>query len=587
MTFLATTALPEFWEPTDDLLLLGTWCLRASRRSEWANRRYRVLPSPWNDRKRFYEAARYVDSCYESMLSRLTAYLTTVHGVDLGERYWRVLVGPWLLHHVHQMYDRYVHLLDALELEPSLQTIVLDERVFMTPADAHQQADLADDDLYNWQLISQILSGLGHQFPSRLPLGPADADVSAGRSRRRLLRRALARMADAVGRIQLRMGIAPLAVGVPQGISRPGLASRLGFTAAWIDVAIPSSGRARPGRARFDLAGISSNDHFERILIGALPQNFPARYLEGFAATREAVRRAYPRRPRVVLSSVGWYYYEGFKFLAAETAAEGGRLVAAQHGGGYGLLRYNPHERHEAAVADRFLVWGWADGAGSVHRNAPSPAISRLPARRKRAGGSILFVANENFRYVYRLHSWHLGSQVDEWLDGQRRFLAALPPRHRATVEFRPYPQDFDHGYDIRQVVARQFPEVKVRGDRPLARALRDSRVVIVDSCSTTLLEAVGAGFPTIAFWDAVRWETREDAESYLDELRRVGVLWETPEEAAAQVVRVYDDVTAWWDGRPVRSARRRFAERFALARSDWPAHWARALTEEAALARR
>ena len=70
--FLATTALADFWDTSDEILFLGSWCLRYDRRRDWQGLRYRVLPSLWDDRRRFYAAAEYLDECAEGILKRLT-----------------------------------------------------------------------------------------------------------------------------------------------------------------------------------------------------------------------------------------------------------------------------------------------------------------------------------------------------------------------------------------------------------------------------------------------------------------------------------------------------------------------------------
>ena len=89
---------------------------------------------------------------------------------------------------------------------------------------------------------------------------------------------------------------------------------------------------------------------------------------------------------------------------------------------------------------------------------------------------------------------------------------------------------------------------------------------------------------PTILFWDPERWEARPEAEPYLGELRRVGMLWDTPEEAAAKLTEVYDDPLRWWGSDETQAVRRRFTDRYALARADWVECWARALEHEYAL---
>lgn len=588
-TFLATTALSEFWDTTGEILFLGNWCLRASRRTDWDRLRFRVLPAPWNDRKRFFDAARYVDERCEAFLGRLTDYLNPAHGLSRDRRYWRILLGPWLMQHVHQTYDRYVHLRDAVDLDPDLRTIVMDPAVFITPADSAELDRCADDDRYNLQIISQILTGLGHAFPAHRPKGAMPPAVEPGGLRRRASQLFLA-AADAFGRRLLATGYSRVALSDVYGFPRAPLprASALRAVLLNVDAGLLPSSEARRDARRTGLATLPSSDEFERIFVATLPQEFPALYLEGLETARERVLRHYPRLPAVIVSAVGWHYNEALKILAAEAVTQRGtRLITVQHGGGYGFHRVQPQERHEAAIADQFAIWGWA-GDGGRHVNMPAPLLAASARRlRRRRGAAILFVANENFRHVYRLQSWPIGSQHDEWQEWELRFLSSVPTGLRSRVVFRPYTDDFDHGFAIRERVGRDFPEVHVRGGGRFEQAVAKSRVVVIDHCGTTLLQTLAADIPTIAYWDPQRWEARDEAEPYLDSLREAGLLWDSPEGAAAKVADVYDDVATWWKTPMVEAARQRFASRFALTAADWPRQWVRLLEAEAALAPR
>lgn len=124
--FLGTMALSDFWERDREILFLGSWCLRHDRRREWEGLRYAVMPCPWEDRERFHHAAQYIDEYYERLLGDLTDVLNAAHDISRRQRYWRVLIGPWLLEYLHVLYDRYVRLTDALGRHPGLETIVID-----------------------------------------------------------------------------------------------------------------------------------------------------------------------------------------------------------------------------------------------------------------------------------------------------------------------------------------------------------------------------------------------------------------------------------------------------------------------------
>src|SRR2546422_3404221 len=278
--YLATTGLSEFWETDGEILFLGAWCLRQERRTEWEGLRYQVLPSPWDDRKRFYETCAYLDESYERLLNGLTDYLNAVHQVSFNQRYWRILLGPWLLHSLHVTYDRYVCLLEAFHSYPDLRTIVLDSQSFRVPRTTMESRNWSLYDPFNLQIVSQLLTDLGHGFPSR---GHQDdwQGTMAGR-RKRFLRQiakgvigfvweVIARTRLADGQVALCYLYCPL---------------RQILELAWQTrfQALPYEGKTDwppplPAplfdERRNGLVSMPSRDGFERAFIRSLSQNFP------------------------------------------------------------------------------------------------------------------------------------------------------------------------------------------------------------------------------------------------------------------------------------------------------------------------
>jgi putative transferase (TIGR04331 family) len=64
---------------------------------------------------------------------------------------------------------------------------------------------------------------------------------------------------------------------------------------------------------------------------------------------------------------------------------------------------------------------------------------------------------------------------------------------------------------------------------------------------------------PTIIFWNPHYYELRDSAVPYFERLKRVGIFHVTPESAAQQLARVWDDVAAWWESQPVQAVRKEF----------------------------
>ena len=95
---LAMTALTDTWGNSDQkAFLLGEWCKTMQNESLLSLKDYNQLPYHWSDRKKFIKDYEYLESFYERVLKSLADHLNKYHGTKHTLRYWRILLGPWLL----------------------------------------------------------------------------------------------------------------------------------------------------------------------------------------------------------------------------------------------------------------------------------------------------------------------------------------------------------------------------------------------------------------------------------------------------------------------------------------------------------
>lgn len=573
--FLATTSLSEFWAPAPEpLLFLGPWCRRHDRRQEWAGRG-EMLPSPWEDRKKFHAAAEYLDRQMEWILPPLAECLNIHLDHSGNSRYWRILIGTWLMHSLHATYDRYVHLSSAMESHPGLNTFLLDRSWFRTPRDAEDALDRwTTDDLYNLQTFSQLLDGMGHSFPPRIPQREAEAPASNGHSPagslKRGVREALRWAETAVLKAaESRTDTALVDIYCPTSVTW-GLTWESGFKAA--PLRIPAKEEA-PGEAaiqdprRAALSTLPAQDEFMRLWVRSLPENFPTQYLEGFRFAQQRAVRRLRRAPRAMVSSTGWHLAEPAKFFAAELSQRGGRLIALQHGSGYGLLRSMPMEQHERRISDTFL--GWGDAPGLQLAALRGRGRSRSVAKSRR----LLFVATSNPRYPYRFYSAPQAHELEKYFDWQARFMQELsaPVRDRLAVRLYPY----DYGHCLRQRLQQRFPGLRWDGKRTFAASAAESGLIIVDHPGTSMLTALAGNFPTLLFWDPGLWEFRPEAIPHLEKLRQAGIFHNDPVSAARKLEEILSAGSEdWWNSPEIQAARAEFIGRYAPVSGDWKRRW-------------
>src|SRR5437899_12892452 len=110
---LITTADPQFWRDDKPVLFLGEWCKLYSQKHLWQSMQSETLAYHWDDRTRFATDQIYLADVYERYLQALAARLNQIHEVTQSERFWRIVVGPWLRYFVEFLYDRYLSIVEA------------------------------------------------------------------------------------------------------------------------------------------------------------------------------------------------------------------------------------------------------------------------------------------------------------------------------------------------------------------------------------------------------------------------------------------------------------------------------------------
>jgi putative transferase (TIGR04331 family) len=588
--FLATTGLAEFWDKTDQILFLGPWCLPYEQKGQWLKLSQAILPNPWDDREKLQESALYASEVSEQVLTELAAFLNTEHELNFSKRYWRILLGPWLCNYVDVLYNHYVHLHEAFNVCPEVKTWLLDEAEYLTPWDFIEYREMQQQGLYNLQLFSHILGSLGYDFPKKKPgksLPSNEIEITS--PDKSSLKNFIHKIEGALLKRRFPAGNEVVLLGANvDRRTRWKLGATRGFSVHYALEQFPPAWRYRHKPAierRKALALPPGDDPFSKILMTSLATNIPRVYLEDFKECRAWMLARYQgeRFPKAVINVGGLTSHEYGKFLAAEIAERGGKIVTAQHGGCYGWQRSMWVERHEREISDKFYCWGWAGLEPDPKlENLASAKLSNIT--RKRGGspssGKILLLGTAEPRYLNRFQNAPTGRQWENYIQDTCHFLQELGPKLQREVLYRGFV--FQYGWDISKRLSSNFPQIKIDDhSRSFRAAMMKSRLAVFDHPGTTFLEAIAANVPSVLFFDAGLWEMRESIYPYLDSLRRAQILHDTPESAARLVSGVYHRVDEWWFSEPVQEVREVIAKRFALTDKHWNRQWLQTIGRE------
>ncbi len=563
--FLITTADQRFWKTNEPVLFLGEWCKLFSQRAVWEKLDCEVLPYHWDDRKKLHRDYLYLQGFYEELLQELAEKLNEIHCVNHTLRYWRILVGPWLGYFVPMLFDRWEMIQRAVN-NYSLDGVQIIDAVpeQVVPNDMIHFNRLFIEDAWNEAIYGQLLQGW-----TTVPIEKVQQNASHKNmvsapptlSFTRRLKQKLVHIASFCLQIFTREDEAffiATYLPIEQDFY---LQLRLGqISKFWYRVPAPQVQVDWPQRQW--QVGKSGMGGFPAIVRAMIPRHIPALYIEGYTALRALCDALpWPKKPRLIVTSNSHEADDVFKAWASEKVEAGAHMVVGQHGGNYGIDRWNFAEEHECTISNSWLSWGWDD----EERPQIKP-VSNLKmvgvAMEWDPDGNILMVACTVPRYSYRMFSVPVATQWLDYFEDQCRFVAAMPERLRNRLLLRLHEQDY--GWCQKQRLQDRFPEVRLDDGRGrITPLIKKARIYVSTYNATTFLESLALNIPTIMFWNPSHWELRDSAVPYFERLKAVGIFHETPEAAAHQMTRVWDNVAVWWNSETVQTVRKEFCHRY------------------------
>ena len=105
-----------------------------------------------------------------------------------------------------------------------------------------------------------------------------------------------------------------------------------------------------------------------------------------------------------------------------------------------------------------------------------------------------------------------------------------------------------DYKQNQKDLWKKELPEVEcASADEWKINHFNDSRLCISTYNATVHLESFIYNFPTIIYFNPLHWKLRPSAKPYFEELRRAGILFDTPEDAAKKVNEIPEEPRFWW----------------------------------------
>ena len=578
--FLAVTADQRFWKKDEKILFLGEWCRTYNHKNILELIEHEVIDYHWNDREKFFKDYIYLDKLYEKYLLLLADQFNAIHKTSFSNRYWRILIGPWLRQFLEVFYDRYLSINAVIKADKVSNTWlpIWDADDFI-PLDFATHISWCTSDEYNHYLYGWLISnlkGINYEIKNNIFCSLPKKNTPYGSCG------IFKNLAKCFFEYYFRL--------TPESLKKVVFVSS--YLSTWQLLRLQVSLRQAPNpctpivlineesidrslREKIEFPG--EGDPFEALVEKIVPAQVPKVYMEYYSSFRQKSLKYFPKKTQVIFSANALYSDEGFKLWAAEIVEKAGKLICGQHGGCYGSALFMQSESHETKVSDRYFTWGWGNEPDSKLATVPAAQLIRLENKIKpNHNGRILWSTMCSPRYFYRTISMPLGPSYIFYMNDQESFARLVSREVYELLMLRLCPAQNDCFKECNENRWRAIePHLKTyKGKKNIFQQLSDCRLSISTYNSTTFLETFSANYPTIIFWNPKYFELRKSAQPYYNFLRKAEILHDSPESAAEKVNDIYRDPMSWWLSIEVQEAKNRYCQRFALTNRAWVPDW-------------
>lgn len=325
---------------------------------------------------------------------------------------------------------------------------------------------------------------------------------------------------------------------------------------------------------RLDLmADLPEGDRFTRFLKACLPWLLPKSMLENFATLERSIEQDLAPHARLTHVVSEFWIGESYECIALAVLSRRGVLhVYNEHVMSCAPFIASPMRDH-LAVCDVYagcatLAEGDIDRyarTGSLYDFAATSPSAKPPRKCTYFSAKPFARATGHGGLECAIGR---GPWAVPYYEFKRRFFSALPRMIKGGLTYRRYP--FDDFFKLATLVwdDESMMQGCLDGCLPddhactAREAIASSDIVITDQFSTTVIESIALGRPTLVLLHTCAVFAPPYA-SVMEQLRECGIVQCDPEAAAALLERIWNVPRAWWDSEEVRAARQRVLDLF------------------------
>ena len=565
---LVTSALPSTWKDKEFMIFLGDWCQKNNNFSSLDKNKYQIFKYHWDDRSKLKKDYEYINLLEEKVSTELTKFLNSYHQKNLSSRYWKILLGPWLITFLQIIFERYSNLKFFFEQNKNdeIETVILkkqDHQEF-TSNNFEEFSRYVLTDTWNYFLYVDLINFEKFDFPIKKSfLNFVDEEnyrayLNLNYSKKNNFLSFFSSIFEKIIGSQDVL-ISESYLGKFQELS---LSLKLKSIPRYSQ-GIKSFGTHIDNINRAKNLGFAADNVFEEFIKSNIIKFVPKSFMEDFDLINKHINKMHwPKEPKVIFTSHFMQKTFQSRYVAECVEKNNTKLIIGQHGGVYGQYLFSSMEDYELKICNKFLSWGWENSKNK--KIIPFGIIKNIQKlEHNKKNKDLLMILRSQTKYTHRINSYTGTNQIKKYFNENIEFCKKLDREIvKNDLVLRFHARKF--GWNEDKIFQNALGKIRVDlGYNKIFDLITKSKLVLQTYIGTGYLETLAYNIPTVIYANTNECLLDKQTVEDLKELKRKNIFFDDKEQAAKFINQVWKDVPLWWFDKSTQEARENFCLKY------------------------
>ena len=528
----------------------------------------------WENLNYLKKDYKYLNILYEENLLNISTYLNKKHNKKFSNRYWRIILGPWLFTFISIIFERWSSLNYILKYNKDLDVSVYNyKKNEVIPYGIEDFNYFVNSNFWNHYIYSEILKFFFHDKINLVSIKKFKNEEKDTILKKIKFLSFKDRLFYFIFKFFYRMKennrkyfifSTYLSFFQEQSVSLKlfyGLSISKEIKSNFFYNQIKKTKKID---RKIDFY-FSKTKTFENFLSQQIILNLPKTFLEYYDDVENFIKNSFlPINPKIIFTTYGINRNTVMDRYIATKVENKTKLILAQHGGCYGQYLFHWLEKNEIKISDTYLNWGWKEDK----KNIPFGIIKNV-ATYKASRHNRFIILEIRVRGIYsgRLDVISGFSKVNKYYTSIYNFISLIEDKKLLKI-FRVKLHTKTFGWNEKESILKANNKIIFSNPYTNTQKL-NTNLIIHTGLSTGHLESLYVNRPILILLNTRFEPVRANSKKYIIEMKKLGILYEDPKELYLKLLSIYNNIDEWWSTEHIQNFRKNYIKKFAKPNSN------------------